>query len=113
MTKFYNFLYRVYQPKHIGNMGKADQFSPGVQKALQIIKRKMSVLINSPHPELCSLFFAEHLPGNDIGMVLAFGNYDFIAGLDEFTAERVANKVDRSGGAGSENNLGMRACADI
>ena len=106
MTNTYNLLNRIFEPEHIGYLGHAAYLDRRGKQGWKRIHVEMSVGVHFPYLYLRPDPAAYHLPGNDIGMVLAFRNQDFVTFLEKGRGETRRDKVEGSRGTRSENYFG-------
>ncbi len=105
MTKSYNLFNRIDNAKDIGNLRNSNYPCLGIQQRFQFVKIKMPLFINVKDLQCSPFPLAEHLPRNNVGMMLGLGNDDLIAFPDESLTERKGDKVDGSSRSRSEYHL--------
>ena len=72
---------------------------------LQLLHLKDAIFVNVKHFKGGSFSLTKHLPRYDVGVMLGYRNYYFIAFMDKCLAKRKSHKIYRSGSSGSEHNL--------
>lgn len=76
-----------------------------VEQRRQQFGAQTPFVVEGQHPDFGPFAFAQHLPRNDIGVVLHFADDDVVARTDEFLAPRIGHRIERSRRAGRENHL--------
>ncbi len=71
--------------------------SPRASSESSACERELAVLVDLQIAELGAALAAEHLPGNDVRVVLHLGDQHGVAGAHIRTAPRVGDEVDRLG----------------
>ena len=101
-----HFRDRIDGAEGVGNPGEREDFRALVEQGKERVLVQRAVLVAGNHLENRAGALAEHLPRNDVGMVLQRGNEDFIARLDPAgKPEDVGDEIDAIGGAGGEDHL--------
>ncbi len=86
----------------VGDVGEGDDFSAGRDGGVPF---EDALRIHGDVAELGACLLGEHLPGNDVGMVLHWGNEDFIVGFKVSFSVGGGDEVDGVGGAASEDDF--------
>jgi hypothetical protein len=105
MTNVYYFLNGVDQAQYIGYLSHAQQARAFAQKAFEEVCPEMPFVIHGQNLKNGALALAHHLPGNDVGMMLAFGNDYLIAGTHERFPETESHEIDGRSSPGGEYDL--------
>ena len=105
MTIIYDVFKRIDYAEDIGNLGNAQKARAVRHQPVEKIDPQMPVVRDRQNLQLRSLARTHHLPGNDIGVMLAFRDYDLISRTDKSFSEAEGDKVDGSGRTRSENDL--------
>lgn len=77
-------------------------FSPLCNQGVELGNLQISILVDRKDFQDGALAGTEHLPGNNIGMVLGLRYDDLVAGMDKRFAEGKSDQVDGCGRTGSE-----------
>ncbi len=64
-----------------------------------LIEQQFAGVVARYHAQSGALFLAQHLPRNDVRMVLELREDDLVAGADESATEPVHHQIDAIGGA--------------
>ena len=112
MRKLNHFSYRIFGTQHVGYLSNCQQFCVAVDKLRKHVQFQRTVLIERYHSQFCTGAFAEHLPGNNIGVVLHGRDNNVISGLHRAHSPAVCHEVDPFGGAAYKHNLFRRLRAD-
>ena len=94
---------RIDGAQRIGDMGDGNEPGMAVEQLAIFVEQQFPGVVARDHAQLRALFFAQHLPGHDVRMVLELGNDDFVAGPDERPAVSVHHQVQRIRGAACIN----------
>ena len=105
MTNIYNVAHGVFKPQYVRNMCTAGKLRVICEILAKSLKVDFSVVPNRESFDDSAFSPGHQLPGYDVGMVFAFCDQDFVAGLDEGFAETVSKEIDRGGGAGGEDDF--------
>ena len=88
---------------HLGSIG---------DQGLQIIENQISIIGTWDDQQFSALLFAQHLPGNDVGMVLHRTDQHLIAAIHSISTDGSSDQVDRfRGSAGKDHTVGI-GCMD-
>ena len=93
-------------------MGDGDQLGVGTEHLFVLVHEQFSGVVNGHDPQIGSLFLAQHLPGNDVGVVLHVGDDDVVAGAYVLPPVGVSHQVDPFRGVPSVNYLFVVAGID-
>ena len=94
-----------YGAEGVGDVRDGHQLGTRRQHPLVFVHHQLAGLVDGHDSEDDALFLAEHLPGNDVGVMLHVGNDDLIAGAEVLFAERLGYGVDAVGGAAGEHDF--------
>ena len=92
-------------PKGVGDMGDGNELCAGGKHLLVLVHQELAGLVDGNDAKDDTLFLAEHLPGNDIGVVFHVGNDNFVAWPETLFPERLGDYVYAVGGTASEDDL--------
>ena len=76
-----------------------------VEQLLVLFEEQLAAVVHGNHAQLGALFFAQHLPRHDVGVVLHGGDDDLVALFDVLAAPGTGDQVDAFGGAADEDQL--------
>ena len=110
MTNIYNLFYGVFQAQYVGYFRQAGKLCLFCEILTQSLQVQMTALVDGYRPDPGALPFRHQLPGNDVRMVLALRDQDFVARLDESFAETVGKEIDRRRRTGGEDDLFTGIC---
>ena len=71
---------RVECPEHVGHAGDADQFDP-VEQPVEVVEVEPAVVVDRYPAKVDAALFGQHLPRDDVGVVLHLGQHDGVAGV--------------------------------
>ena len=93
--------------ERIGGVGDGDDFTALGKQFFEFVEEEFARFVDGGDLDRGALFFGEHLPGDDIGVVLDVRNDNLISGADMATAIALGDEVDGLGGASHEDDLGV------
>ena len=70
---------RVDGAQSVGDVGDRDDLRPIGQKPLELCQDELSAQVDRDHLQLRPFFLAQHLPGDDVGVVLEGRDQHFVA----------------------------------
>src|SRR5262249_57133425 len=74
-------------------------------QSLEFIQQQFASVIDRCYTQPCTALFAEHLPRNDVGMMLHCGDQNLVTALDELPPETGSNQIDCLGRTSHKENL--------
>ena len=86
-------------------MRDGDQARAGVQELFKFLQDQLAPVVDRGHAQDGILLVAQHLPGNDVGVMLHGGDQDFVAGLHVLPAVGLRDQVDALRGPAHEDDL--------
>jgi len=89
----------------IGNMGESDEFVALGQNRFGCVKIDAPVGGERAHIDVRADPFCQHLPGNDVAVVLKHGEQDAVARADIGLTPSVGDQIDRLGRAAHEDDF--------
>ncbi len=95
---------RKDRPQAVGGMGEGDELRPRPEQRRVGFEDHVPPVVDRGHADHPPGPLREHLPGNDVGVVLDFAEDDLIAGR-EARAAGVGDEIDPLGRAADENDL--------
>ena len=100
-----DFVNRVDRAQHVGHRCHGNEF--GLRREILIELRKVEPqVIGEWQPAECrSTFLANHLPGNDVGVMLHVGDENFVARVQKLCSPRASDNVDGHRRAGCKRDL--------
>src|SRR5215472_3201739 len=75
------------------------------QELLEFFKPQFAAVVDGSHAQGRAFFFAQNLPGHDVGVMLHGGDQNFIARADVLAAVGLGYQVDRFRGASRKDDL--------
>ena len=96
---------RVDRAEHVGDVGDRDELGPLADQRLELVEKELASVADRCNPQLCASPLADHLPGDDVRVVLHLGDEDLVALAEMGRAIGLGNQVDRPGGAGGKDDL--------
>ena len=97
--------------QRVRNVRDRDELRPRPEQLREFVEQQLAAIVDRGDAQLRALFFAQHLPGHDVGVVLHGGDQDFVACADVLAAVGLRDQVDAFGGAADENNFAADARA--
>ncbi len=85
----------IDRPQRVRYVRKRQQASPRAEQRFQLGQKQLALLVDRRDAQLGSLFLAEQLPWNDVGVVLHRRDQNFVTGLQARTDEGMRDQVDR------------------
>ncbi len=79
MTNLYYLLNGILKPEDIRNLRYAEYSGPIAKKTLQNIEPRVTVFVHRENFKYGSFPVTGELPGNYVGVMFAFADYDFIS----------------------------------
>gem|GEM_PF-6392534 len=113
MTDTDDFLYRIYNTEHIGNMRHRHKLCPGCKQLRQLVQVQFTVFLYVKYLKHRFFSLTKHLPGNNIGVMLSCGNHNFIAFLYKSFTEGKSHQINAGGGSIGKNNLFPGRCIQV
>jgi hypothetical protein len=96
---------RVDRAERVRNVRDGDHLDALVEHPRELFDQQLAVVVDLDHAQLRPLLFAEHLPRDDVRVVLHRGDDDLVAFVDEFAAVTLRDEVDAFGRAARVNDL--------
>lgn len=84
MGQGYDLLDRIDRAEGVRDMSDGDEFGSRPEQFLKGLEDQLSPVIDGHHPDDSPSLFRQQLPGNDVGVVLQFGEHDLVARPDVF-----------------------------
>ncbi len=91
--------------ERVGNLSEGDEARLGTEQLVIFVEQDLSGVVHGGDAQARASFGAEHLPGNDVGVVLEPGDDDFIAFVDILAAPALRDEVDAFGCAADEDDF--------
>src|SRR6185503_10655933 len=89
-----------------------DQLRTFIQESLVLIEQQLARIVHRDHTQPRAFFFTEHLPRDNVGVMLHRRDDDLVALADEFAAVAVHHEIDAFGGAPHEDTFANVASVD-
>ena len=102
----------VDRAEHVAHVRHADEACTLREQAAVGVEVECAVVVHGDDAQVHSLALTEHLPGNDVAVVLHGRDDDFVACMAEGFAEREGQQVDAFGRAAGEDDLARRTGVD-
>ena len=96
---------RVLRPQHVGDLGNGQQAGPLIKQRRNGIQLQGAVRSERDNPQLGAHPGTEHLPGDDVRVVLHGADDDVIAGADVGIPPAIGHQIDPFGGPPDEDQL--------
>ena len=84
----------------------------GLMQLFQFVEPNLAIVVERDHAQVGVLLPAQHLPGDDVAVMLQAGHDDLIAGMDIGSAKSLGDEIDRLGGSAREDQLAQARHAD-
>src|SRR5262245_35104722 len=98
--------------KRIGDVNNRDQTRASAQQLLILVEEKFAIITNRHDAQHRSGLFAQHLPGNNVGVMLHCREDDFIAGAKVGATPALGDEVNSLGGAPDEDDFARLSSAE-
>src|SRR5438874_2457762 len=98
-------LYRIDGAKRVGYVGQRNNLCARRDHPLQLVHLQSAVLIDGDYAKDRVALIADHLPWDDIGVVLHCRNEHLIPRPQVFAAKALGDNVDALGSSTSEDDL--------
>ena len=103
--------------QRVRGMGQGNELRSRAQQGLVLLHHDLAPVGHGYDPQDGPFFFGDHLPGNDVGVMLERRENDFIAGLKELAAVGLRDEVDSLSRPPHEDDLfcgtGPKECLDL
>ncbi len=96
---------RVQGAKAVGDMGHTDQPCAPAELGFKTAEIQCAVIPNRHPPNYGASLLGHHLPGNDVGVMLQFGQQNLIPGAQLRPPPTLGHQVDALGGAPSKHDF--------
>ncbi len=93
-------------------MGDGDDLGRRVDELFQFVQPNLAGIVERDHTQIGVLLPAQHLPGDDIAVMLQAGQDDLIARMDIGSAKGLGDEIDRLGRPAREDQLTQARNAD-
>ena len=103
--QFDNLLHRQDCAERVGYVSDGHQLGARRQHPLVFVQQQLTGVVNGNHPQHGALFLAEHLPGDNVGVMLHVGDDNLVAFADVLASVGLSDDVDALGGAAGIDNL--------
>ena len=99
------WLDRVDGAEGVRDVGDGHHAGARIEQLFVLLHEEFAALVHGNDAQFGVLLFAEHLPGDDVGVVLHRRDDDLVAGLHVLAAPGTADQVDAFGGAADEDQF--------
>ena len=96
---------RVDRAEHVGDVGDGHQLGPRPDEAFELVEQQLAGVVDGRDPETGAPLLADHLPGDDVGVVLHRRDEHLVARAEMGPAVGLGHQVDGLGGAAGEDDL--------
>ena len=96
----------------VRDVGEGDQLRPRAQEHLVDVETEPARLVDGHELQVPVALLGQHLPGDEVGVVLQLGQDDGVGAPDVAAAPGVGDQVDRLGGVAGEDDLARARRAD-
>ncbi len=104
-----HLLHRQDRAQRVGDMSDRDQPRFWSQQLLVLIEQHLAGVVHRSNAQACTLFRAEHLPGNYIGVMLHPGDDNLVVLLNVAASLALRHQIDGLGGSTHKNDLARRS----
>ena len=102
-------LHGIDRSQGVGDMNHRDYSGPVAQQSVKRLHVQLTVTVDGNNHQARARLFADHLPGNDVGVVLHPGDQHFVTRSEPYLAQACGNEIDRLGGSpGKDDFVGPR-----
>ncbi len=112
MGRINDSLHRQYGAQRIRHLSDRDQDRTGIQQAQELIENELPARVDGRDLECAARLLAEHLPGNDVRVMLQAGDQDLVAGLEARPPISLGDQIDGLCGATHKDDLARGASID-
>ncbi len=91
--------------ERVGNLSEGDEARLGSEQLVIFVEQDLSGVVHGDDSQSRASFGAQHLPGNDVGVMLEPSNDDFIALADILAAPALRDEIDALGCAADEDDF--------
>ena len=86
-------------------MNHRDDSGPVAQQAVIRLHIQFTVTVDGYNHQARARLFADHLPGNDVRVVLHPGNQHFVTRSEPYLAQAGGDEIDRLGGSPGKDDF--------
>ena len=86
-------------------MNDRHEFRARAEEPLELVQLQLSRVVDRNDTQARARLFAQQLPGNNVGVMLHFGDHDLITGPYMLPAVRLRYQVDTLGRVTGEDNF--------
>ncbi len=105
-------LHGEHGTERIRDLSDRHEHRAGAQQAEEFIEHELAAQVDRSDLECAACLLAQHLPGNDVGVMLQARDQDFIAGLEARPAISLRDQVDGFRRAADKDDLACGARID-
>ena len=103
---------RIDRTQRIGDMCHRHQSSTFIQQRLEDFHLQISRIVDGNNAQFGSCLLAQHLPGNDVGVVLHPAQNNLVSGPQTAASITLRDQIDRLCGTAHENDFIGTGCVD-
>src|SRR5207248_3269973 len=107
-----DLLDRIYRAERVRDVADADELRSFVQERVELVEEKLARVVHRDDSQARALLLAEHLPGDEVRVVLHLGDDYLVAFADELSTVAVHDEVYAFGHAAHEYALARLARVD-
>src|ERR1043166_3918876 len=104
-----NLLDGVDRAERVRDVADADELRALAEERVELVEQEFARVVHRDDPEARALLLAEHLPGDEVRVVLHLGDDDLVTLSDELAPVAVHDEVDGLGDAAHEDALARLA----
>src|SRR5256885_4939898 len=105
-------LQRQHRAEGVGHVRHRHQARARAEEFQELLQLQLAAAVDRRHLEGAAGLLAQHLPGDDVGVMLERADEDLVAGPQARAAPGLRDEVDRLGGAAHKNDLARTAGVD-
>ena len=96
---------RVDRPQSVRDVDRGEQLGALGHEFFELFQNNVATIVDRRHHQLRALFFAKHLPRNDVRVVLHGGDEDFVAFAHMLAAIGRGDQIDGLGRTAHEDDF--------
>ncbi len=105
MCHFHHGRHGIDRAERVRYVSNRNHLCARTEQPLELVEDQLALVIDWGDAQFCPLLFAEHLPWDDIGVVLHRRDEHFIIGADMSPPVGLSDEIDGFGRAAHKHNL--------